>query len=27
VCGDHQVSWSMGAPPELSPELELLVRW
>jgi hypothetical protein len=27
VCGDHQASWSMGAPPELSPELELLVWW
>jgi hypothetical protein len=25
VCGDHQASWSMGASPELSPELELLV--
>jgi hypothetical protein len=27
VCGDHQASWSMGASTELSPELELLVRW
>jgi hypothetical protein len=27
VCGDHQASWSMGASIELSPELELLVRW